>query len=365
MKQFILGLLFTINPFFSFSNEKLGYTIIGTLPDSIDNVYIYLMPFDNEYSYLDSAIVRKGRFSFQGISDTQKNLYSIRSTEYPTISGWVVIEPGTILCNYQKDDFQGGYTYSRGTYLNDCLTDSILIPSIQIAKYGEVLMKGNIDKNDPQMAEMISEMHINTMRFYKNILLFVNENINNPVGEYIFFTYSQAFKEKDLKDILPKLSEKALREYYEKKGLTNLPKISVGQPYIPFNGKTSDNEYFNLSDVTEVKKVILLDFWASWCAPCLKEMPTLIQLYENYKDNGLEIIGISIDENELNWKKAIQKNKMSWIQVISNKNKSGNIAEMYGVSLIPYTILINENGKVIGDNLRGEELIGKIKSLLE
>jgi thiol-disulfide isomerase/thioredoxin len=172
-------------------------------------------------------------------------------------------------------------------------------------------------------------------------------------------------QEKELNEILPDLPENVLREYNERKGIAGSPKISVGSQYIPFAGMTSDDEYFTISDIIESKQLILLDFWASWCAPCIKEIPILTQLYEDYKDKGLEIVSISLDENKTSWKKSIEKHNMSWIQIISNKGKSGNIAEMYGIYQIPRTLLINSNGEIVSGNLRGQELIEKINTLLK
>jgi thiol-disulfide isomerase/thioredoxin len=371
MQKMILFLLF-IRPCLLFSDNKHSYTITGTLPDSIDNVYVYLTPVNTFTDYTsennrinpDSALVRKGRFVFNGIADTQKNLYSIRSEEYPIINGWVILEPDSITYNYQQDDAKE-YAYARGSRLNDLLTDNILIPSIEIAKYGEALLNGKIDLNDPEKAGLINEMRDNTVRFRKNVLSFIHDNIHNPTGGYIFLMYSQMLQEKELNEILPNLPENVLRKYNERNGLVDNPKISVGSQYLPFSGMTPDGGYFTLSDIIKSKQLIVLDFWASWCVPCIKEIPVLTRLYEDYKDKGLEIIGISLDENETSWKKAIEKHNMSWIQIISNKGKAGNIAEMYGVYQIPRTVLINSKGEIVSDNLRGQELTEKINNLFK
>jgi hypothetical protein len=177
------------------------------LPDSIDNIYIYLTPVgsiadftsENKWSISDSSFVRKGYFVFNGIADTQKNIYSIWSEKYPAIGGLVIIESGSITYNYQQEDGKG-YVYARGTYLNDLLTDSILIPSIRMAEYGEMLMSGKINMENPEMAELIDEMRNNAIMFKKNILSFIHNNIHNPVGEYIFLTYSQ-YRERAKRDI--------------------------------------------------------------------------------------------------------------------------------------------------------------------
>jgi alkyl hydroperoxide reductase subunit AhpC len=94
-------------------------------------------------------------------------------------------------------------------------------------------------------------------------------------------------------------------------------------------------------------------------------MPVLIQLYEDYKDKGLEIISISLDENELKWRKSIEKHNMPWIQIINGKQQMDDIAKIYGVTAIPHTILIDKEGRIVSVNLRGQTLIDKIENLLE
>lgn len=256
------------------------------------------------------------------------------------------------------------YAFAKGTYLNDVLTDSILIPAFELAQFGEMLMANKIDKNNPEEAGFINEIRNNSIRFYKRVVSFAKENINTPVGEYIFLMYSQIFQEKDLETILPYLSQDALQKFNEVRKNITEQKVLTGQQYIPLEGQTVENKKFKLSDIVGKRELILLDFWASWCSPCIKEIPVLTELYNKYKDKGFEIVGISIDNNEHQWKQAIEKHNMTWLQIISKKEKSNNLVEKYDVKYIPYTVLIDSTGKIIGTNLRGEELSCQIGNLL-
>jgi alkyl hydroperoxide reductase subunit AhpC len=94
-------------------------------------------------------------------------------------------------------------------------------------------------------------------------------------------------------------------------------------------------------------------------------MPTVSKLHEDSKDKGLEIISISFDGNERSWQNAIQRHNMVWTQIISKKGESDDIGELYGVLGIPHTLLIDSKGEVVAINLRGQELIDKIKKILE
>ena len=205
------------------ADEQYRYTIIGSLPDSIDNVPVYLIPislsgnltFKDSTTVLmeDSAIVHRGRFSFTGIADKEKQIYTIWSVEYPLlINGWVVVEPGSISYSYRDDEFRG-YTYSKGTYSNNYLTDSIIMPSMQLAKFADMLMKGSIDIRNPEMSEQVSKMREQALAFLQCVRSFVIENIDNAVGEYLFLLFSSGFQANERNDILAKLSESARDRY--------------------------------------------------------------------------------------------------------------------------------------------------------
>ncbi|NJL79404.1 MAG: TlpA family protein disulfide reductase [Richelia sp. SM2_1_7] len=112
-------------------------------------------------------------------------------------------------------------------------------------------------------------------------------------------------------------------------------------------------------------KYTLLDFWASWCAPCREENPTLIQAYQQFKDKGFEILSISIDTNEGKWQKAIKENKIGeWKHLIDTTGWKSEILEEYSIQSIPANFLISPEGKIIAINLRGEALLKKLEELL-
>lgn len=156
-----------------------------------------------------------------------------------------------------------------------------------------------------------------------------------------------------------------LSEPYLKKCLAEMSILSTGSPYIDFTEKTISGEPFKLSSLVPRKKLVLLDFWASWCGPCIQEIPQLQELYGEYKDKGLEIVGVSLDDQESNWQKTVVANDLPWIQVICNNKNPENAANRYNVRSIPSTVLIDNTGKIIAFNLRGKELIEKIDELLK
>ncbi len=111
-------------------------------------------------------------------------------------------------------------------------------------------------------------------------------------------------------------------------------------------------------------KATLIDFWASWCAPCRKENPNVVALYKEFHANGLNIIGVSLDENAVKWKEAIAQDKLTWTQVSNLKEMEDPIALQYGVTQIPTTFLLDDTGKVVAVDLTGDDLKAKINELL-
>ncbi|TAH44006.1 MAG: AhpC/TSA family protein [Bacteroidetes bacterium] len=110
--------------------------------------------------------------------------------------------------------------------------------------------------------------------------------------------------------------------------------------------------------------VVLVDFWASWCGPCRQENPFIVSLFKKYKSKGFTVFGVSLDENAEAWKNAISKDGLTWNQVSELKKWDSQVAKAYGVDAIPFSVLLDKEGKIIGKGLRGPELENKIREAL-
>ena len=137
---------------------------------------------------------------------------------------------------------------------------------------------------------------------------------------------------------------------------------SIGNKFIEIEGFDSNGAVRKLSEIKG--KYILLEFWASWCAPCLTEIPNLSKDYKNFKDKGFEIYSFSIDSNKDSWKKAIEKYQIPWLNVTDNKGNYSVMAAKYNVRAIPKNFLINPDGTIIAIDLRGKRLYDKLNELL-
>ncbi len=112
-------------------------------------------------------------------------------------------------------------------------------------------------------------------------------------------------------------------------------------------------------------KVVLIDFWASWCAPCRAANPYIQKLYSKYKDKGFEVMGVSLDTKQKEWLKAIKQDRLKYTQVIDNSGWRSKVAERYFVELLPTNFLVDRSGKVVAIDLEGKELFDKVKSLVQ
>lgn len=112
-------------------------------------------------------------------------------------------------------------------------------------------------------------------------------------------------------------------------------------------------------------KVVLIDFWASWCAPCRAANPYIQQLYKKYKAKGFEVFAVSLDVKKDAWLKAVKKDKLTYTQVIDSGGWNSKVAERYFVDQLPTNFLLDKTGKIVAINLEGKELFDKVKELVK
>ncbi len=147
--------------------------------------------------------------------------------------------------------------------------------------------------------------------------------------------------------------------------MANVPKGMPKVGDVPPNIKLKDVNGKELALTSLKGKVVLLDFWASWCGPCRKENPNVVQAYMKYKDKGFTVFSVSLDSNKDQWLAAIKKDGLIWVNHVSDlQGWNSSAAKLYGVRGIPATFLIDKSGKIVAANLRGAELEQALEKLV-
>ena len=311
--------------------------------------------------------MKEGRFQFKGDTVPEYSvIYFIQSQDGQLAP--IFLEEGRMNITMRADYFLGSVT--KGTVNNNLWSlhqlqtrywvDSMLLASnTHYMRYG----RGSYEVEDSLFKFRTREQNSKKLNMEKYMAKFYNDQAFAPF--IMLFEMTNELSLEELKELRGQLDEKLNNHPYTKEldEIIANKEFKVGVEAPEFSIKGVNGEEIELKNYAG--KYVLLDFWASWCGPCRNEMPNVVKLYKECKGKDFEIIGISLDQKPEPWKKAVKDLKMTWPQACDFQVWYGPVARKYNLSAVPYTVLINPEGKIEALNLRGEELIDTIKTALK
>lgn len=368
----ILLCLISIITFFTIRNTN-DFVLKGSVDNEYDNQYIMLFTFYNDTVLsVDTTIIKNGEFCFEGKQYLkEESLIVVGNYPNKVISSYVFLEKGNIEINL-KDSTQGSFK-SSGTYLNNEMKTYSQLTEFVTSEMNKINL--DIDKNIISLEEgkLLAKNLYNTndsiiidliLKNKQNIVgaLILKENLRDLGLDNVKYIYNQA---SEYFNSYPSIVDYIQQKEYQKQVYEQGEK-SVGTIITNFTFESLHGEKC-IFDFLGQSKLVIIDFWASWCGPCIAEFPFLLKLYDQYDNGELSILSISLDEQESDWHDALNRHKMPWIQLLINQNNGERekIMEIYHFLAIPHLILINEKGEIVAVNLRREQLVSFVDDYLK
>ncbi|NGM66563.1 TlpA disulfide reductase family protein [Sphingobacterium sp. SGR-19] len=357
-------------PVASFSQSG-NFTIKGKANPRHNNKFIKLYYVNDTTKITDSVMVKNGRFKLKGhilsptigklgIQDGQTvdfiDLFlskgSIRvsakdSIRYADISGTKMVEEHERLAKQIRPS---------ETKLFDALNTFKKMPEGEEKKAYITKLIPEISKQHRAKQQIVHEFVTENPTSYVS-LYYLDKT---ALGRLANYETTYPYYEK----LSATLKETALGKQLEERLLSAKGELT-GTAFKDFSSTTPEGKALSLNEVISKNKYTLVDFWASWCGPCRKENPHVVETFNAFKDKGFTVLSVSLDTDANRWKAAIEQDGMPWYHVSSLKGWKEPAAALYGVRAIPQNVLIDGQGKIVATNLRGETLFNKIQELLK
>lgn len=370
MKRIFLSLL-TVAALFACAPTD-SYRIEGECKTVLDGGKVYLAELTyNSLNYIDSATISNGKFEFVGKQEQP----AVRFLFYPHAEGGedmlpIVLENGNIKVYLGKVSTVGGsqLNVAMQSYKNDFE---------DVVRRSETLFR-SIDDPRTLSPEQRDSLQVVTNAIIKEmsdvLLRHIRINIDNPVGAFLISINGKMCDAEQLYPLMDSVPEAYRDERFnnfnrqmkeEVAQVVGAARTAEGGAYVNFELKDIGGTPVLFSSIVESNRYTLLDFWASWCAPCRNAMPGIKKIHEKYGNKGLAVVSLSIDTDAEAWKKAVAELGMTWTQLCNPDGGSREVGQAYGVEFIPTVLIIDKDGKIVSRGLEGEELAAKVDELMK
>lgn len=345
--------------------------------DPVSKVYLEVVQ-NNMFQVVDSAKIKNNRFSLK--SNIVQEFGRLRFGEVASLSIYVD-EEGLVLSDIDLTQPIVNYRIKKGSKANYEIQAFVSIlrdfnaAGDSIIRLYQQAEEAKDSKRIVELEDLFQEMRDKAIQQTKALIDSFAPSVS-VIYAASLLDIAEMEDARFLKDLAQRLTEAYPAETMPepiKRFVGYMKDVTVGEHDIfsgpkvgeqapDFNLPQPDGSLFSLSNLRG--KYVLIDFWASWCAPCRRENPRVVAMYEKYKSKNFEILGVSLDDKREAWQQAIEKDKLTWKHVSDLRGWESEAARIYNVTAIPMTYLIDPNGVIIAKGLRGEELEKKLGELL-
>ena len=360
---------------FSCEEKRDSYEINASIDASADNKIAQIFRMDGQTRVVeDSTTVKEGKITFKGSVETPDIYFIVVNGVNGSLP--IILENAKMDITMYKDSLSRSLI--KGSKENEITKKYIKDSKFLSTANKELIMRSRIAQKNRDK-EAIEAMKVSYDSFIKVATDFDKTFIENN-SDYAFsaMTLERLIQNKSTtteeietlyhalsKEVKQSRAAKKIEVFInENKNKKETPLPTIGNIAPNFSGLTPAGETLALNDIKA--KVTVIDFWASWCKPCRVENPNVVKMYKKYHNEGLEIIGVSLDNNSQKerWVKAIAQDGLTWPQISNLKGWQEPVAVQYGVRSIPATFVLDESGKIVATSLRGKALEDKVAELL-
>ncbi len=345
------------------------WNVNGTCEGLADGDTVYITKDFRSGIPMDTAIVEDGEFEFSGDQDTTL-FCMVYSPKNDALSRPFFIEKGTVNIVLSENPMKSKIS---GTPMNDKWQKIAALQSEASAELDSLYQEYQSLEQTTDAAirdSYMTRMDSIEKNFYEVIAETSKQNLDNEFGYFLLthYDHSDIIDAKTRLELMAQLPQNMQqREAFIKLKTIKEQELQTAEGTVMPDFEMNDINGKSTTIFKEIKgkKVVILDFWASWCGPCRAEMPRLVELYSKYASKGLGIVGISLDTNAEAWKKETSRLGISWRQMSDLQGWNNAAAQMFAVRSIPFTVIVDGDGKILKKGLRGEAMDSFIADYLK